>query len=257
MKRSIPTIEEEQLRYLAFEKRRLDERSPEVFRELEVEVNPIGAAEGSARVKMGNTDLIVGVKMNPGTPYPDKTDQGVLMTGAELKPMAHKSFAGGPPSSEAVEIARVVDRGIRESKMIDTKKLCITPGQEVWMLYVDIQVIDFDGNIIDAATLGALLALHNTTVPAARFGKGEDYKLEVNGWPIAVTVVMINGQMMADPTEIEEAVAEARLTISTDENNDIRAMQKGLSGAFSYEQVGEAVDLAARLSQELRKIIKR
>lgn len=256
MKRSMPTIEEEQIRYLAFEKRRMDERGPEAFRDLTVEINPIGAAEGSARIKLGKTDLIVGVKMSAGTPYPDKPDEGVLITGAELKPMAHKDFSGGPPSQEAVEIARVVDRGIRESRMIDTNKLCITPGQEVWMLFVDIQVIDFDGNIIDAATLGALLALHNTIVPANRFGKGEDYKLDVNGWPVATTFVMINGQLMADPIAVEEAVADARLTVTTDEKNDIRAMQKGLSGTFTYEQVGEAVDLAARLSQELRKKIK-
>jgi exosome complex component RRP42 len=206
-------------------------------------------------VKLGKTDVLVGVKMSVGNPYPDKPDEGVLMTGCELKQMAHPSFDGGPPSQEAIEIARVVDRGIRESQMIDTKDLCITPGEEVWMLFVDIQVIDFDGNLIDVATLGALLALHNSTVPASRFGKGEDHKLKVNGWPVAVTMVKINNQLMYDPTAMEEAVAEARLTVSTDGNNDIRAMQKGLSGAFTYSEVGEAVDTAARLSQELRNKI--
>jgi exosome complex component RRP42 len=254
-KRTLPTIEDEHIRYLAFEKKRLDDRKFDEFRTLEFEVNPIGAAEGSARVKLGNTDLLVGVKMSVGVPYPDKPDEGVLMTGAELKQMAHPTFDGGPPSQEAVEIARVVDRGIRESQMIDTKDLCITPGEEVWMLFVDIQVIDFDGNIIDTATLGALLALHNTTVPAIRFGKGEDHKLKVNDWPVATTLIKINNQMMFDPTAMEEAAAEARFTVSTDENNDIRAMQKGLSGVFTYSEVGEAVDNAARLSLELRKKI--
>jgi len=249
----LPTIEDEHIRYLAFEKKRLDDRKPDEYRALEYEVNPIGAAEGSARVKLGKTDLLVGVKLNAGTPYPDKPDEGVLMTGCELKQMAHPSFEGGPPSQEAVEIARVADRGIRESNMIDTKDLCITPGEEVWMLFIDIQVIDFDGNVIDAATLGALLALHNATVPAGRFGKGEDHKLKVNGWPVAVTLVKVNNQLLFDPTAMEESAAEARLTVSTDENNDIRAVQKGLSGAFTYSEVGEAVDTAARLSQELRK----
>jgi exosome complex component RRP42 len=199
-KTTLPTIESEHIRSLAFEKRRLDERKFDEYRSLEVEVNPIGAAEGSARVKLGNTDVLVGVKMSVGTPYPDKPDEGVLITGAELKPMAHPNFDGGPPGQEAIEIARVVDRGVRESRMIDTKGLCITPGEEVWMLFVDIQVIDFDGNLIDTSTLGALLALHNCTIPAARFGKGDDHKLAVNGWPVATTLVKLNGKLMFDPT---------------------------------------------------------
>ncbi len=35
-------------------------------------------AEGSARVKMGKTEVIVGVKMQLGEPYPDSPDKGTL-----------------------------------------------------------------------------------------------------------------------------------------------------------------------------------
>ncbi len=248
-------IQKEQIRRLTAEGKRMDGRGFDEFRSLEVELNPIGAAEGSARVKLGKTDVLAGVKMNVGTPFPDKLNEGVLITGSELKPMAHPDFDGGPPGREAIEIARVVDRGIRESNMIDMSKLCIEPGEKVWMVFVDIQVIDFDGNLFDAGTIAALLALHNTLIPTGKFELGDDHPLPVNGWPLMVTSIKVQDHVMVDPTIMEEHVAEARLTISVDENNALRAMQKGLSGAFTYEEVGKAVNVAASLSKELRQKI--
>ncbi len=251
----IAEIQKEQIRRLASEGKRMDGRGFEELRNLEVEVNSIGAAEGSARIILGNTDVLVGVKMSVGTPFPDKPNDGVLMTGNELKPMAHQDFSVGPPGPVSIEIARVVDRGIRESKMIDLSKLCIVPGEKVWMVFVDIQVIDYDGNLFDAATLGALLALHNTTVPARKFEVGENHKLPVNGWPLTVTSSKMDDFIMVDPVLLEEQVADARLTVSVDENDFIRAMQKGLSGAFTYEEVVKAVDVAASLTKKLRQKI--
>ena len=39
-------------------------------------------------------------------------------TDIELLPMAFPTFESGPPSEQAIEYSRVVDRGIRESKML-------------------------------------------------------------------------------------------------------------------------------------------
>ncbi len=254
MKRSIiADIKKEQVRRLAAEGKRGDGRNFTDFRELEVKANPIGTAEGSARVKLGKTELIVGVKMHPGTPYPDKVDQGVLITGNELKPMAHQNFDGGQPTPEAIEIARVVDRGIRESNMIDMSDLCITPGEKVWMLFLDIQMLNYDGNAFDAATIGSLVALHSTTVPAKRYGLGEDKKLPINGWPLTVTSVKIDGHILVDPTFTEEEVAETRLTVSIDEKGDIRAMQKGLSGALTYDEIARTLDVTTGIASAIRQ----
>ena len=48
----------------------------------------------------------------------------------ELVPFASPMFESGPPREDAIELARVVDRGIRHSEIVDKKKLCITPGKE-------------------------------------------------------------------------------------------------------------------------------
>ena len=60
---------------------------------------------------------------------------------------------------------------------------------------------------------------------------------------------------MVDPTDLEEGVAEARLTVASDSNGDIRAMQKGLSGAFHYEQISSAVDMSVELGKLIRQKI--
>ncbi len=126
--------------------KRVDGRAPEEIRPLKIQKNYIRTAEGSARVKLGNTDVLVGVKISTGEPYPDTPTSGVLTTSAELVPMASPSFESGPPSPAAVELARVVDRGIRETKTVDMEKLVITPGEKVWVVFIDIHALDYDGN---------------------------------------------------------------------------------------------------------------
>ncbi|MBA3045288.1 MAG: exosome complex protein Rrp42 [Candidatus Thermoplasmatota archaeon] len=257
MKRTIiPEIKKELIYKLAQCGCREDDRSLEDFRSISFETDVISTAEGSARLTLGKTDVLVGVKLQPGEPYPDKQDQGVLMTGCELKPMAHPGFESGAPSDESVEIARVVDRGIRESGMLDMQALCIEPGKKIWMVFLDIHVINYDGNLFDAATMASLLALHTTAVPASRFGLGEDFPLPVNLWPVTITFVKLRDILMADPTVNEELSADARFTVSVDDNGHFRAMQKGLKGSLTYDDVVRALDMAQKMSLELRTRIQ-
>src|SRR3989339_1242758 len=145
---------------------RLDGRKFTDYRPVKVEVNVTNTAEGSARVIIGKTDVIAGVKMEIMEPYPDTPNEGSIMVGAELLPLSSPEFELGPPGIQAIELARVVDRGIRESKAIDFKKLCITPGKKIWMVIIDICPINDAGNLFDAASLAALAALKDTRYPA-------------------------------------------------------------------------------------------
>ena len=248
----IPEIKRELIHKLAAQDTREDGRSLLEFRELKFETGIIGTANGSSRLSLGDTEVIVGVKVQIGTPYPDKPDQGVLMTGCELKPMAHPSFQGGAPSEEAIEIARVVDRGIRESGMLDMHKLCIEPEKKVYMIFLDIQVLNYDGNLFDAATMASVLALNNTMIQDIENPDGAKVPLPITSWPLTTTFVKIKDSMMIDPTFTEESIADARITISMDDNGDIRAMQKGLKGSLNYDDVVRALDTARELTFDMR-----
>ncbi len=135
-------------------------------------------------------------------------------------------------------------------------KLCIEPGEKVWLLFVDIHVLDYDGNLFDASNYAALAALTNTTVPvSAKLGEGKDKPLDVLHHPVSVTACKIGEVLFIDPSLEEERIAEARLTVTTDEDGNLRAMQKGLNGSFTVEEVNRVISLSQKIGAEIRKRI--
>lgn len=238
---------------LASEGKRVDGRGFEEYRAVEIQTGIISQAEGSARVKLGDTMVYVGVKMALGTPYPDTPTSGNLTTSAELVPIASPDFETGPPSPDAIELSRVVDRGIREAKTIDMEKLCITPGEKVWTMYIDMHIVDYDGNLFDACSLACLAALLTTKVPAAKHKVGEDFPLPVDHYPIMCTAMKLGKAIVFDPGQMEDKVGGPRVSTSTDENGNVRAMQKGLEGSVTRDEVLHIVQTSQRLGRDLRE----
>jgi exosome complex component RRP42 len=250
-----PSIKRDFLAKLAENGKRADGRKFDEFRNIEIEPGVISKAEGSARVKIGNTQVITGIKMDIGEPYSDSPDSGVMTTAAELIPLASPDFEAGPPRENAIELARVVDRGIRESELIEVDKLCIEAGEKVWIVFIDIHILDFDGNLFDAASLASLAALLTTKVPAERFELGDDYPLPLKEPPISCTSVKYNGVVVMDPSLDEEEIAEARLTVATDKNGDIRAMQKGLNGSFSTDEIKKVIKASLDNGRKIQELL--
>lgn len=251
---------ENYVRKLIDEGMRIDERKFDEFRKIKIETSVIKKAEGSARILLGNTHVLVGVKLSVGTPFPDSPNEGVLIVNAELVPVASPTFDPGPPDENAIELARVVDRGIRESKCIDLEKLCIEEGKKVWMINIDIHVLDHDGNLIDASALGAIAALLNSNIPRYEdekimYGVYEG-KIPVNDAPIAITVTKVSTKLLIDPNLEEENALDARITISTNEKGEICAIQKGGIGFFTTDEIKEATNLSISKGKELRKLVK-
>jgi len=288
----VPIIKRDYITKLAEEGKRIDDRNFDQYRTIEIETNVVNKAEGSARVKIGNTQVLCGIKMDIGEPFPDTPSTGVMSTAAEFVPLASPDFESGPPREDAIELARVVDRGVRESQVIQLEKLCISPGEKVWLVFIDIHILDYDGNLFDAASLAALAALLTTKVPVSRFLKTLEEK-DRNSWqqrleeiytipsvsevpygdddanqnqvvisdfplpmiepPISCTAVKIKDFVLFDPCFDEEIIADVRLTVATDHNGDLRAMQKGLSGSFTKEEIQKVIKGALDNGQEIRK----
>ncbi len=230
--------------------KRTDGRAIDQLRDAEIELGVIKTANGSARVKMGKTLVMVGVKLMHAVPFPDTPDSGVLIVNAELLPMASPTFEPGPPRVEAIEVARVVDRGVRESETIDLDKLGIKSGEDVWSVFIDIDVLDHDGGLIDAAGLGAIAALTNVKTPEDENWKLSEFPLSKK--PVPVTIAKIDDKLVVDPCLDEERVMDARLTITTVDDGSICAMQKGGTGFFTREELAQAYELSAAKGAERR-----
>ena len=248
-----PSIKRDYLVTLASNGKRADGRAFDEYRKIEIETGVVSKAEGSAKVKIGNTQVVTGIKIDVGEPYSDSPDSGVMTTAAELIPLASPDFESGPPRENAIELARVVDRGIRESELIEVDKLCIEPGEKVWIVFIDIHILDYDGNLFDAASLASLAALMTAKVPAERFELGEDYPLPLKDPPISCTSAKYDGVVVTDPSLDEEEIAEARLTVATDQNGDIRAMQKGLNGRFNKDEIKKVLKASTDNGKKIRE----
>jgi exosome complex component RRP42 len=238
---------------------RLDGRKPEEYREVKIETGVSRNAEGSAKVKIGDTEVIAGVKMEIMKPYPDSPDDGSMMINVELYPMSSPEFESGPPDIYSIELARITDRGIRESKTLDTKQLCITPGEKVWMVVVDVCTLNDSGNLFDAIALAAEAAMEDAVFPTVENDKIDykhktDKKLPMRKKPITITVYKYGNNLLVDPTYEEEKVYDARLTVSVLENGNICSLQKGGDAAINTEDVFKMIDLAKAKSKEIRKL---
>ncbi len=242
--------------------KRLDGRTFTETREAKIEQGVIEKAEGSARVFLGKSEVVVGVKIETGEPFPDTPNEGVMTVNAELVPLASPDFEAGPPDETSIELARIVDRGIRESHAIDTEKLCIEPGKKVFVVFVDIYVLNHDGNLIDTAALAAVSALMNAKMPNFEVKDGEvkikqGYTpLPLKAHPITITRGKIGDKLLIDPGIEEETVMEARITMAVNDEGNICAIQKGLSGYFTPQQIIDASKLAREKADELRKKMK-
>jgi len=236
------------------EGQRIDGRRFDEFRKIEIQTEIISKAEGSALVKIGNTQVVVGIKMQPGEPYPDTPDTGIIITNAELVPLASPTFEPGPPDENSIELARVVDRGIRESDAVDLSKLVIDENK-VWIVFIDIHALDDDGNLMDASALAAISALLDTTVPAEKFEVGDNFPLPVRDLPVAITSLVADSGILVDPSRDEMSIGHNLITITSDQDDNIVAIQKSGSYHLIEEKFYELIEVSLAKAQEIRDML--
>ncbi|MDA4124969.1 MAG: exosome complex protein Rrp42 [Thaumarchaeota archaeon] len=254
----VETIRKAHLVELLAQGKRLDERAPEQHRPITIKTGIIQKANGSAMVTLGNTEVIAGVKIATGTPFPDTPDKGLLVVNAEILPMASPYAEPGPPSEEAIELARVVDRGIRESEMVDLKKLCLIEGKTVYTVFVDVNIMNVDGNLFDATSYAVVSALRTAKMKKYAVegdkvvAKDEQVPVPVERTPVSITMARIGDALIVDPNSEEEGAMDMRITITTDDDGNVVASQKGEASTITPAQVLQAVDISIRLGKEIR-----
>ena len=253
----IPNIQKQKIIDYLKEGKRLDGRGAEDYRDIEVEMGISKNAEGSCRVRFGKTEVYCGVKLAVTTPYSDSPDAGTFMTTVELSPMASSDFEMGPPRINAIELARVIDRGIRESGFIDFKKLCIKEGEKVWQVFLDIYAINDDGNLMDVAGLAGLIALAHAKMPV--YDEEEDkikHELTKEGLPLNkeamsfnMTFHKIGDAIVTDVSREEEAISDYRISIAVADNGGearITAIQKGKEMGIDDEDFEKILGLVEK-----------
>ncbi|MEX2684328.1 MAG: exosome complex protein Rrp42 [Candidatus Sigynarchaeota archaeon] len=264
--KKISTIEKDYILDLLSRGTRLDGRGFLEYREIKIDAGPMLKAEGSARVCIGDTQVCCGIKYETGAPFPDTPNEGVITAMAEFVPFASPMFESGPPDENAIELARVVDRGIRHSDLVDRSRLVIKPGEEVFLLFVDLYYMMHNGNPWDTASLAALCALKSTMIPTLRekdvngkkflVPEGEPQLLGIQDYPVTITFAKIGDYMIVDPGLMEELISDARISYCINKNGLITSIQKNGAGAFTTEELVKAARNARDLAPALQQRVK-
>ena len=263
----ISNLTKEKIEKMFSEGNRFDSRKLTDFRDFIIEKNISNTAEGSTRVKLGKTEVLVGVKMLVGEPYPDSPDKGNLSVSADLLPLASPRFESGPPQFDAIELPRLVDRIIRHSGILELEKLVIKEGEKVWTIAIDIYPINDDGNLIVAATLGAVVALRNSFLPSLDKNDRPDYEdrtkthLPINKEviPMCFSFYKLGNSLVLDPTREEEEACDTKITFGISKIGDehrINSCQKKGKEIFTSEEVTQMMDIITKKFDELNKKLK-
>ncbi|MFQ6623756.1 hypothetical protein Gotur_004369 [Gossypium turneri] len=226
--------------------------------------------DGSAEVQLGQTRVMGIVTAKFVQPYRDRPNEGILAIYPEFSPMADPSFEAGRSGESAVELGRIIDRGLRESRAVDTESLCIVAGKLVWAIRIDILILDNGGNLVDAANIAALAALMTFRRPECSLG-GEDGQeviihppemrdplpLIVHHLPIAITFGFFIDEnvVVIDPILNEEVVMAGRMIATVNANGDICAIQKAGEGV-SQRVIMQCLQLAITKAADITKQIK-
>ena len=245
------------------EGKRIDGRALDEIRPLSIDTNVVPNANGSARVRLGDTEIVSGIKVQPDRPFPDMGDKGIFICTAEILPLAHPSAETGPPPPSVIELARVVDRGIRESGMIDLSQFVLEKDKSVIGLFADSVVTDHDGNLFDACSYSSVAAIMTSKIPKWEIKDDKPVMVEggesdapITTIPISITMGRIGEFIIIDPNLDEWECLDARITITTNSDGNIVALQKGGSAGFTFDQLVKCSELSISAGPKIREIIK-
>uniref|UniRef100_A0A0N5AZ04 Ribosomal RNA-processing protein 42 n=1 Tax=Syphacia muris TaxID=451379 RepID=A0A0N5AZ04_9BILA len=153
---------------------RSDGRGTFDYQPIIVETGVLPTANGSARVRLGSTDLLIGIKADLVVVDDMSSYSNRLNFSIDCSANATPKFAGmrylnaeclGRGGDEfGVELASALNAAYDNPFVLpDLAKLIVSP-MHAWKIYVDIVILQFGGNVLDTASIGVKAALSDTEI---------------------------------------------------------------------------------------------
>ncbi|XP_072112202.1 exosome complex component RRP45 [Mobula birostris] len=248
------------------EKQRLDGRQTYDYRNIKI---TFGTEFGCCIVELGKTRLLAQVSCELVTPKPSRPTEGIIFFNLELSPMASPAFETGRQSELLVKLNRLLERCLRNSKCIDTESLCVVAGAKVWQIRVDLHLLNHDGNIMDAASIAAIVALSHFKRPDVSI-QGEEVTvyspeerdlipLSIHHMPIAVSFAFFQqgSYLLVDPIEHEERVMDGLLVIAMNKHRELCTIQSSGGIMLLKDQVLRCTKIAGVKVAEITELIQK
>ena len=142
---------------------RSDGRSCTDYRNILIEANVIQTCSGSAHARSGNTDVLVGIKLElEEASDPAESDAvGRVQIFADISAIASPAFEGKKGEDITCQLEALFAEFL--PNYIDLEKLVIVPGKSYFVLHIDIVILEFSSfaTLIDITSIGIKTALHD------------------------------------------------------------------------------------------------
>ena len=213
----------------------------------------ISSAEGSALIRLGETQVICTASVEEGVPpFRKGMGQGWISSEYAMIPRATETrtpreAARGRQSGRTMEIQRLIGRSLRG--VTDLAKL---GERTVW---VDCDVIRADGGTRTASITGAMVAL-TLALKKLRAMKVLN-QIPLNDFVAAISVGMIRGEMLLDLDYSEDSSAEVDMNVVMTGSGQFVEVQATAEGRpFSSEELTRLLELARPAIQKLIQLQK-
>ncbi|RPF55439.1 ribonuclease PH [Aquisalibacillus elongatus] len=228
---------------------RIDGRSAEQLRDVEIKTQFTKHPEGSVLITVGETKVICNASVEERVPpFMRGQNKGWITAEYAMLPRATeqrniRESSKGKASGRTMEIQRLIGRALRA--VIDLDEI----GERT--IWVDCDVIQADGGTRTASITGAFVAV----ALACRKLLDEEKitKLPIKHFIAATSVgVSKDGETILDLCYEEDSTAEVDMNIvMTDENEFVELQGTGEEATFSPSQLNDMIQLSQKGIQEL------
>lgn len=230
---------------------REDNRQMDELRTPDVKLEDNGYCE----LHWGNTHLVVKVSSEIIKPFEDRPNEGLLMINNELSSMANIGFDNDRNNIMETLNNRIIEKSIRKSNAIDLESLCIINGKKVWLIRVDVNILNYDGNLVDSSIFGTMITLLNYKLPSYEIindveqlqviklynlSERPPMSLSILHIPVSVTILFFNPLdqennlknednyeiSIFDATLLEEQIRDSSLMVTVNSNKEILQLLK-------------------------------
>ncbi|XP_045820658.1 exosome complex component RRP42-like [Trifolium pratense] len=252
---------------------RCDGRKRLTYRPIHVETGVIPQANGSARIRIGATEVIASVKAELGKPSLSQPDKGKVFIYIDCSSTAEPAFEGRGGEELSAELSTALHCCLLGAKSgagagIDRTSL-VVEGKICWDLYIDGLVVSSDGNLLDALGAAIKAALSNTGIPSVKVTAGaasdeqpevdisdeEFLQFDTSGVPVIITLTKVGREYIVDATPEEESQMSSAISISVNKKGHICGITKrggaGLDPSVILDMVSVAQYVSGKLMNKL------
>ncbi len=220
---------------------RADRRSAEALRPVEIVANYISSAEGSALIRLGQTQVICTASVDDGVPsFLKGMGKGWITSEYAMIPRSTETrtpreVSRGRQAGRTMEIQRLIGRSLRA--VTDLERL----GERT--IWIDCDVIRADGGTRTASITGSLVAL------GLAFQKLHDLKalrsIPLKDYVAAISAGIVGGEVLLDLNYAEDSSAEVDMNVVITGKGQLVEVQATAEGKpYTGEDLNRLLEVA-------------